>query len=227
MSDAVAETGAPSGADGMSKSRVETFSDGVFAIAITLLVLTISQPTDYRDLAHQLAHRWPSLAAYVVSFAIIGIMWVNHHTVFNNLERIDRGLFYRNLVLLMTIVFIPYPTGVFGEALRLGHGARTAAVFYSVTMAVNGYAWTAMWLWASLGRRLLRSDFPEDQRTRATVGFSAGVIVYTATVGVAFVNAYACLAVHGALAVYYAFDPLSRQWGRRQAAAGAEGPAGQ
>jgi uncharacterized membrane protein len=207
----------------MNQSRVETFSDGVFAIAITLLVLTISQPSDYRHLADQLAHRWPSLAAYAVSFAIIGIMWVNHHTIFGYLERIDRAFFYRNLVLLMTIVFIPYPTGVFGEALRLHQGARAAAVFYSGAMAVNSYAWAALWLFASRRRRLLRPDFPESQRTLATVAFTAGVVVYTGAIGIAFVNAYACLAFHAALAVYYAFDPLSRRVGRAPEAHAAAG----
>ncbi len=115
----------------MNRGRVEAFSDGVFAIAITLLVLTIAQPSDYHALAHQLAERWPSLAAYVVSFMVIGIEWVNHHTVFTHCQRIDRTMFYLNLLLLMTIVFIPYPTEVFGEALRKGSDARTAAVFYS------------------------------------------------------------------------------------------------
>jgi uncharacterized membrane protein len=139
----------------MNRERVAAFTDGVFAIAITLLVLTITQPTGTKDLTHQLLTRWPSLAAYVVSFAVIGIMWVNHHTVFSHLERIDRGLFYINLVLLMSIVFIPYPTGVLGEALRSGDGARTAAVFYSATMTVNACTWTALWLYASGGRRLV------------------------------------------------------------------------
>jgi uncharacterized membrane protein len=104
----------------VSKERLETFSDGVFAIAITLLVLTIAQPSDYSKLARQLLDRWLSLAAYVVSFLILGIMWLNHHTVFSYVQRINHGFFYRNLVLLMTVVFIPYPTEVFGEALRTG-----------------------------------------------------------------------------------------------------------
>ena len=121
----------------MDKGRVETFSDGVFAIAITLLVLTIAQPSGFGHLAHHLVRRWPSLAAYVVSFTIIGIMWVNHHTIFTHLRVVNRGLFYFNLLLLMTIVFIPYPTEVFGEALSRSQGATTAAVFYSATMTIN------------------------------------------------------------------------------------------
>jgi uncharacterized membrane protein len=203
----------------MSKARVEAFSDGVFAIAITLLVLTIAQPgLPYRNLGHDLLNRWPSLAAYVVSFAVIGIMWMNHHTIFSHLERIDRGMSYRNLLLLMTIVFIPYPTGVLGEALRNGHNAKTAAVFYSAAMAINGYAWAVLWLYAARGRRLLRPEFPESQRRTSTLAFAIGGFAYTLAIGVALLSAYACLAFHGALALYYAFDPISRRVEREQGA---------
>src|SRR6476659_9804266 len=112
----------------MNRGRVEAFSDGVLYIAITLLVFTIAQPSNYHDLSHDLLHRWPSLAAYVVSFVVIGIMWLNHHSIFGHFARIDRVLVYLNLLLLLTVVFIPYPTGILGEALRQGAGARTAAV---------------------------------------------------------------------------------------------------
>ena len=197
----------------MNKARVETFSDGVFAIAITLLVLTIAQPgvADYLHLRHQLLERWPSLAAYAVSFVVIGIMWVNHHTVFSHLRSIDRSLFYWNLMLLMTIVFIPYPTEVFGEALRLHEGARTAAVLYSITMTVNAFMWSGLWLHASRGRRLLHDEFPESQRTVSTLLFTGGTVLYLISIGVAFISAYLCLAFHGVLALYYAFDPISRR----------------
>jgi uncharacterized membrane protein len=206
----------------VNKARVEAFSDGVFAIAITLLVLTVAQPRTYRNLAHELGTQWPSLAAYIVSFAVIGIMWINHHSVFMHLEQVDRGLLYINLLLLMTIAFLPYPTGVLGQALAKGEGTRTAAVVYGVVMAVNAYAWGGLWLYASWHRRLLRSDFPENERATATLLFTFGVLVYTLSVGVAFLNAYACLAVQGALAVYYAFDPISRRAARR-AQGGQEG----
>src|SRR2546430_603287 len=111
----------------MGKGRIEAFSDGVFAIAITLLVLTIPNPTHYRHLGSALANQWPAYAAYLVSFAVIGIMWLNHHTVFGHFERVDRNLVYLNLALLATVVFVPYPTGVFGEALQRGHGERVAS----------------------------------------------------------------------------------------------------
>jgi uncharacterized membrane protein len=198
----------------MNKSRVEAFSDGVFAIAITLLVLTIAQPNDYRILRQQLANHWYSLAAYVVSFAIIGIMWLNHHSIFTHFERIDRGLFYLNLFLLMTITFLPYPTGVLGEALAKGRGTQTAAVFYGITMTVNAIAWAGLWLYGSHKRRLLRATFPEEERALATLLFTIGVVMYTLAVGVAFWNAYVFLGLQAAVALYYALDPVSRRPGR-------------
>ena len=194
----------------MGKARLETFSDGVFAIAITLLVLTIRTPDDFRHLGKGLTDQWPAYAAFLVSFAVIGIMWLNHHTVFTHFARVDRNLVYLNLTLLATIVFVPYPTGIFGEALRRGEGERTAAVFYSLVMTLNAIAWTALWLYGSTRRRLLDPAFPEDQRRPATVLFSIGTVIYAGTVLVGLANAGACLAVHGALAVYYALDPLSR-----------------
>jgi uncharacterized membrane protein len=194
----------------MRKGRVEAFSDGVFAIAITLLVLTIPAPHDYHHLTDALTDQWPAYAAYLVSFAVIGIMWVNHHTVFEHFERIDRNVVYLNLALLATVVFLPYPTEVFGEALRRGEGERVAAVFYSLVMFVNAIGWTCLWLYGSSRRRLLGAEFPEAQRTTSTILFNAGAVIYAGTVLIGFVNAYACLAVHGALAVYYALDPLSR-----------------
>jgi uncharacterized membrane protein len=198
----------------VSKSRLETFGDGIFAIAITLLVLTIAQPTSYADLGHQLAQRWPSFAAYVVSFAVIGIMWLNHHTIFSHFDHIDRPLLFLNFFLLMTVVFLPYPTGVFGEALRTGEGTTIAAVFYSATMAVNALAWGAIWLYASSGRRLLAPSFPETNRRASTVAFTIGIVFYVVSVGVAFLSAYAALAFQFLLAVYYALDPLGRRVAR-------------
>jgi uncharacterized membrane protein len=144
--------------------------------------------------------------------------WFNHHSIFAHFERVDRGLVYLNLLLLMTIVFIPYPTGIFGQALQKGQGAQTAAVLYSVVMAVNAYAWSALWVYASRGRRLLSPGFPEAQRGIATVLFTIGSALYTITVGIAFVSAYACLAFHALLAVYYALDPISRRAARSQTA---------
>jgi TMEM175 potassium channel family protein len=115
------------------------------------------------------------------------------------------------MLLLLTVVFIPYPTGILGEALRQGAGAKTAAVFYSASMALNAYAWTGLWLYASSKRRLLVDTFPEPRRRSATVLFTLGTVVYTISIAIGFINAYACLGFQSLLAVYYALDPLSRR----------------
>jgi uncharacterized membrane protein len=205
------------GGEMLSTSRVEALSDGVFAIAITLLILTIAQPSDYHHLGRQLVDRWPSLAAYVVSFFVIGIMWVNHHAIMNHLAHVDRRWFYRNLILLMTIVFIPFPTEVFGQALQQQQGQTTAAVFYSLAMVVNALAWSAVWLDASRRRRLLKPSFPESQRRSATVSFVAGTGIYAISVVVALINPYVCLAFHAAIALYFAGDPIGRRVERERA----------
>lgn len=120
------------------KSRVEIFSDGVFAIAITLLVLDISvQPSDFHDLRHALLHEWPAYLAYVTSFLTVGSVWIAHHSLFSRLRFIDPTLLRLNLLLLMTAAFLPFPTSVLAQALHHGGTAeRTAVVFYGAAALV-------------------------------------------------------------------------------------------
>ncbi len=114
------------------KGRVEAFSDGVFAIAITLLVLDIRvAPSDYDHLRHALAHEWPAYLAYVTSFLTVGSVWIAHHGLFSRLRFIDQVLLRLNLLLLMTAAFLPFPTSVLAQALHHGGAAeRTAVAFY-------------------------------------------------------------------------------------------------
>src|SRR5258705_5357201 len=128
---------------GMTGSgRVEAFSDGVFAIAITLLILDVAVPprdsTPSGGLAEALGHQWPSYFAYLVSFLVIGIIWVNHHTVFANVRRVDRGGLFTNLALLLTGSAIPFPTHPFGEELTPGTHSHIAAGIYTATMLALG-----------------------------------------------------------------------------------------
>jgi uncharacterized membrane protein len=132
------------------KGRVEIFSDGVFAIAITLLVLDISvEPTEFNDLRHALLHEWPAYLAYVTSFLTVGSVWIAHHGLFSRLRFVDPTLLRLNLLLLMTAAFLPFPTSVLARALHAGGTAeRTAVVFYGgaalvielVLRAAVGYA---------------------------------------------------------------------------------------
>jgi uncharacterized membrane protein len=120
------------------KTRVEIFSDGVFAIAITLLVLDISvAPADYDNLRHALLHEWPAYLAYVTSFLTVGSVWIAHHNLFSRLRFIDPTLLRLNLLLLMTAAFLPFPTSVLAQALHHGGTAeRTAVVFYGAAALV-------------------------------------------------------------------------------------------
>jgi uncharacterized membrane protein len=126
-----ASAGAPS-EPRWDKGRVEVFSDGVFAIAITLLVLDISiEPADYDHLRHALLNEWPAYLAYVTSFLTVGSVWIAHHSLFSRLRSIDPTLLRLNLLLLMTAAFLPFPTSVLAQALHHGGQAeRTAVVFY-------------------------------------------------------------------------------------------------
>jgi uncharacterized membrane protein len=190
--------------------RIEAFSDGVFAIAITLLVLDLAVPpiTEGADLAHELAAEWPSYFAYLVSFLVIGIIWINHHTMFALVDKIDRRALFANLALLLTISVIPFPTRLLAEYL-LEPDAATAAVVYSATMLAMSIAFGGLWLALTRDARLLHDPIDPATRRRSVQRFTAGGIVYAATIGISFLSAPVTLAVHAALAVYYSFDQLA------------------
>jgi uncharacterized membrane protein len=197
---------------GMDSGRVEAFSDGVFAIAITLLVLDLLAPS--MDEAHEiglaaaLGAEWPSYFAYLVSFLVIGIIWINHHTMFAMVHGVDRRVLFVNLLLLLTISVIPFPTRLLAEYL-LDSDASVAAAVYSATMFLMGIAFAALWLAITRDARLLHEPIDPTVRRAALRRFGAGGVVYALTIGLSFVSAIATLAVHAALAIYYCFDQLS------------------
>jgi TMEM175 potassium channel family protein len=190
----------------MNKSRLEAFSDGVFAVAITLLVLEIKVPeVAGGKLAHALGEQWPSYASYVVSFAVIGVIWMNHHAVFEHLARVDRRLMAHNLFLLLWIVLIPWATSLMATYMREGgEGERVAAVVYAATMTLMGVGFGALWKYASRDRRLLGADLTDDEIRRRTFRFTIGAPLYVVALVVALLSAPVCLVIIGALAVYYA-----------------------
>jgi TMEM175 potassium channel family protein len=173
----------------MSKARLEAFSDGVFAIAITLLVLEIKVPSVHggHSLAHGLLELWPSYAGFTVSFITIGIIWVNHHAVFASVDSVDRTLLFKNLLLLLTVSFIPFPTAVMAEYVRSGSGENLAAAFYAGWFFVMGIAFRQIW--------------PDAARNWAS---RVGPALYFAAAVSAFLNAYLSLAICAGLALYYA-----------------------
>ncbi|MCW7944600.1 hypothetical protein AAW14_21965 [Streptomyces hygroscopicus] len=191
-------------------SRVEAFSDGVFAIAITLLILEIKVPKvgEHGGLWHALGAQWPSYAAYVVSFLVIGIMWVNHHQLFSYVARVDRTLMFLNLLVLMVVAAVPWPTAMLAEYLREGEASHVAAAVYSMVMVVMAFTFQALWWHLTRTGHLFdsRVDAPAARATR--VRFALGSLAYPLTVGLSFVSAPLTLAAHGLIALYYGFNQV-------------------
>ncbi len=195
----------------MEKNRIEAFSDGVMAVAITLLVLDLSVPIARRpgQLAVQLGHEWPRFAAYGVSFLVIGIIWVNHHTLFSLLTHVDRPLLFVNLFLLAVVVLIPFGTSLLADNITRGHSdASLAAAVYSAISLLMAVGFSAMYLYMTADGRLLRPDVDLAAARQSRLRFGAGGFFYLALVGMAFLNAYLTLACNFALAAYYVFNRL-------------------
>ena len=136
--------------------RLVAFSDAVFAITITLLVLDIRVPGDYANLLHGLGALWPSYLPYALTFLFIGQIWANHHVMFDHIHAADRVVLLLNTVLLMTAAFLPFATSVLAGALRSGQGQRTAVVFYGIAFDVTALTFNAIWRYAR--RRQLLSE---------------------------------------------------------------------
>jgi uncharacterized membrane protein len=190
----------------MDTRRVEAFSDGVFAIAITLLVLIFAETeTDHRSLADALLHQWPAYVAYVVSFLTIGIMWINHHTVMAQIGRVDRIFLLITVVHLMFVAFAPYPTRVVAEFIRTDD-RRAAALFYGISFTCTAISWAALWFYAALGNRLIAADADPRAVSGITRSFLPGTILYGGATLVAFLSAIASIVLFGAIALFYALE---------------------
>jgi uncharacterized membrane protein len=192
----------------VERGRVEAFSDGVFAVAITLLVLNLHVPTPRGgSIVHQLLAQWPEFAAYLISFMVIGIIWVNHHTLLNKLRSVDRVLLFLNLLLLLFVVFIPYPTAIVADYLKVGGwDAEVAVALYSAVMLGMSVAFSEMYLWAGKHDELLDEGVdPAEHRARFRQ-FAAGLPIYLVLIGVSFLSPDLALAGHFAVAVFYVFD---------------------
>jgi uncharacterized membrane protein len=191
----------------MGTGRLEAFSDGVFAIAITLLILTVDlSHAGSGPLAERLLQLWPSYVAYGVSFLTIGIMWANHHDLFRQIGRTDRTLVLLNLMLLMLIAFIPFPTRVVAEFARSGDERRAAALLYGITLTTTAIFFLAVWLYASRRGRLLHADADPRAVSGITRSYLPGSPTYGLATLLALVSPIASLVMFGAIAVFYALS---------------------
>lgn len=187
----------------MSKSRAEAFSDGVFAVAATLLVFSIPTPEPGIPLSRALLNEWPSYASYVISFVTILVIWVNHHATIDAISTFDRSLLFLNGLLLMTVAVIPFTTSVMARALQAGHDQTAAAVAYGIAATFMSFAFTFINTYAK-ARGLFTTPF-------SLVGFSLGQLGYPAATLIALFSYQIAIVIYAALAVFYAAFPLVRE----------------
>ena len=194
-------------------ARIEAFSDGVFAIAITLLVLDIKVP--HRDqlpegvrLIGALLKQWPTYLAYVTSFLTILIMWMNHHKLFQHIKRSDHMFLLINGLLLMGVTIVPFPTSLLAEYIEHPY-ARVAAAIYSGMFVVTAVLFNILWRYAAHKGRLLVKDYDPQVVQKITDQYRFGPLLYIVAFGLSFVSVTASVGICVALAIFFAL-PLPR-----------------
>lgn len=202
--------------DGLTTGRVEAFSDAVLAIAITLLVLQLGSGNGPGSLAHRLGEQWPVYVAYLLSFLNIGAVWLNHHSIFSRLRGVDHGLVLLNLLLLLVVSVLPFPTRVLGDALQTGGFAdqRTAALLYAGNFLLASSAFCALWLWASRGRRLIRDEMCDEAIRLRTSRMAIAIPAFSIPFVVAIWSPISAIAIDGAIMISFL---LSDGWLERRA----------
>jgi uncharacterized membrane protein len=202
----------------MDRGRLEAFSDGVFAVAITLLVIELAIPEPgHGALGQQLTSHWPSFAAYVVSFLTIGIIWVNHHALFRNFADVDRTMLFLNLLMLFFVVTIPFATATMAAYLRDGGAdASLAAAIYQGVFLCMSLTFGGLFWW-SIRHGHMAIPLTGAAAHTALIRFTIGNLAYAAAIGIAYLSAPASLLVSALVAVYYVFEQTP---GREPAAAG-------
>ena len=190
---------------------MESFSDGVIAVAITLLVLNIAvpRPRPHHTLAHELVRQWPVYAAYVTSFVTIGIIWINHHAVISRLDRADHPILLLNLLLLLCIAVVPFATSLIATYLSQPRGQAIAAGVYAGTFLVLTIVFVTL-NWHILFRKahMLGVELTRERRRELVARGFTGVVPYAIATAVAPLSPYATLIICGAIAVFYAL-PLA------------------
>jgi len=204
----------------MDRSRLEAFSDGVFAVAITLLALdlTVAGPAGHGSLTDQLQEKWPAFLAYLISFFMIGIVWVNHHVLVRSIIKVDRTLLFLNLVLLLFVVLIPFATAVVADYFsRHDWDTQVAMMLYGGVFLGMSIGFGTIFEWTLHGQRV-HQPLPPERHWPARVRFVGGGLVYVAAIVIALFNDVASFVLIAAVAVYYIFE-------RTPAAAAPDDPA--
>lgn len=200
----------------MTTTRLEAFSDGVFAIAITLLIIEIKVPTHEalkeETLMQYIIHNWPKYFAYVFAFINIGIYWVNHHYFFKFFKGTDHVFNLLNVFFLMTIAFVPYPAGILGEYVMEPEHRKSAISFFTFSMWLPAFAWLLMWLYASYKKRLTDSRLSETFTKKLTWLYFLSNAFYIFSFLISLVNPVAGIAVSMGLTLLYLLPPMKPEY---------------
>jgi uncharacterized membrane protein len=188
--------------------RIEAFSDGVFAIAITLLILEIAVPalSGTQTLKHELLRLWPKYAAYALSFAMIGIYWANHNSFFRLFARADHTFLMLNVFFLLAIAFLPFPTAVLGDYLRNSDQRQTAAIFYAIGLLLPATGWFAVWAYA-LRMGLVVPNLDPHYLALMTWQYIISIALYVTAALAALLSPWLGLAICVGLTLLYLLPP--------------------
>ena len=199
----------------LGTSRIEAFSDGVFAIAITLLIIEIAVPhvESGESLGDGLLDLWPSFFAYVLSFVTIGIYWANHHSFFRLFLRTDHTFLMLNVLFLMCIAFLPFPTAALAEYLDDGEHRDTAVTLYAFGLLAPAIVWSALWLYGRVSGLIDERLEPRFVRF-LTWQFAASVGVYATAIVVSLASAEGALGLCVAITGVYLFPPRRPRYAR-------------
>lgn len=193
---------------GLTTGRITAFSDGVFSIAITLLVLNLQIPkgiTSLTDLLLRLQALWPNLMSYILSFVIIGIYWVAHHNMFHYFKRSNRVFLWINILLLMCVAFIPFPAGLLGQFSFVSQSslAKVAEIIYACNLILTNLMLSLLWWYATSHHRLVDQDIDPHFVNIVNRRNLTAPVVYAASIGLSFLNVYLSLIVFFLFPLYY------------------------
>lgn len=190
-------------------ARLEMFSDGVFAIAITLLSLELAVPAhEHEPLLARLIQAWPRYLAFFTSFVTIGIVWINHHRLFTHIHRVSHGLLLWNGLLLMPVALIPFTSGLVAASIDSAD-ATTAAAVYSANLVLTTLAFNVIWRHATRRHRLLARQISPATILRINLQYGFGPLLYLVSFGVAFGSALGSMILNCALAAFFALPAFA------------------
>ncbi len=187
------------------RERFDAFSDGVFAIAITLLIIEVGVPhvEEGESLWRALGDQWTQYLGYFLSFFLIGIMWANHHALFRDIRHLDHTLIVLNLFLLASTAFLPFSTALLAEYIRDSEHATTAVVVYGLTVAVNAVFWSLIWHYARVVHPMLAEHVSEHRARARTWRYSVGLAAYVGVIPLAFLSPWIPIAAYFVLAAMF------------------------